>query len=207
MVDYAGNSKKLKGEGVPEKKQIEKVVTGTVVVKKPSLGQKIKNTFIEADFRSVAHYVVTVVLIPAARNMIVDSATKGVERMMYGDRTPPRGGYGPPRMTYGGSPLPPMRTDYRAPQTRPPVSGPRYPRQGSNDYIIPTREEAMSVLQSMHDILEMYTEVTVSDLHELMGIPTNHVEQKWGWRYLTGSSVRPDREGFLLELPQAEPLG
>lgn len=204
MVDYQGNSKKLKGENIPEKKAIEKVVTGTVVVKKKSLGQKIKDTFIEADFRSVAHYVVTGVLIPAARNMIVDAATKGVERMMYGDRTPPRGGYGPPRMTYGGTPL---RTDYRAPQTRPPVTGPRYPRAGSNDYIIPTREEAMSVLQSMHDILEMYTEVTVSDLHELMGIPTNHVEQKWGWRHLVGSTVRPDRDGFLLELPQAEPLG
>lgn len=203
-MDYTGNSKRIKGEGVPEKKEITPVVTGAVTIKKKSLGQKMKDTFIAADFGSVANYVVTQVLIPAARAMIADSATKGVERLLYGDRTPSRGGLGAPRMTYGGSP---MMTNYRAPQTRPPVSGPRYPRAAGNDYIIPSRDEAMSVLQSMHDILEMYQVVTVADLHELMGLQTNHVEQKWGWVHLAGSTVRPDRDGYLLELPQAEPLG
>jgi hypothetical protein len=204
-VDYAGNSKKAKGEGTPEKKEITKVVTGTVVVKKKSFLQKVKGVFIEADFRSVAEYVVSNVLIPAARGMIVDSATKGIERMMYGDRAPNRGGYGAPRMTYGsGSPM--MPTNYRAPQTRPPISGPRYPRAGTQDYVIPTRDEAMAVLQMMHDVIEMYTEVSVAEYHEMLGLPINSIEHKWGWKHLVGSQVRPDRDGYILELPAAEPL-
>lgn len=203
-MDYQGNSKKLKaGEPVPDKK-IEKVIKGEVVVKKKNLGQKIKDTFVEADFRSVARYVVSDVLIPAARNMIVDASTKGIERMMYGDRAPHRRpGFGPPRMTYGGSPL---RTDYRSPATRPPVQGARFPRAGQQDFVLESKDEAMNVLQSMHDILEMYEEVSVADFHELMGLPTSHVDQKWGWRNLVNSNVKPIREGWLIDLPPVEPI-
>ncbi len=205
-MDYQGNSKKTNNPAVPEKKKVEKVIVGEVVIKKKSLGQKIKDIFIEADFRSVTRYVISDVLIPAARNMIVDASTKGVERMMYGDRGyQRRGGYGAPRTTYGGSPL--QRTDYRHPSTRPPTpSGPAYPRAGRNDFILATKEEATNVLQSMHDILEMYEVVSVADLHELMGVPTSHTDQKWGWVHLLDSHVRQVRDGYVIELPSTEPI-
>lgn len=207
MQDYQGNSKKSRDPAVPEKK-IEKVIVGEVVIKKKPLGQKIKDIFIEADFRSVTRYVISDVLIPAARNMIVDASTKGVERMMYGDRGHQRrgNGYGMSRMTYGGSPLQQPR-DYRHPATRPPgPSGPAYPRAGRNDFILATKEEANNVLQSMHDILEMYDVVSVADLHELMGLPTTHTDQKWGWVHLVNSHVQQVRDGYVIDLPLTEPI-
>lgn len=207
-TDYQGNSKKLKAGkevDVPEKK-IEKVIKGEVVVKKKSLSAKIKETFVEADFKSVFGYVVNEVLIPAAREMIVTASTKGVERMIYGDRGPRRGsGYGPTRSSYGGSPL---RTDYRSASTRPPsqIGAQRYPRAGRNDYFIETREEAMDVLQMMHDILEMYDEVSVADYNAMLDIPSVHTDEKWGWKNLVDSHVRPTRDGYLIELPPAQPI-
>lgn len=205
-MDYQSNSKKSK-DPVPDKK-IEKVVTGAVVVKKQSFGEKVKAVFVEADFRSVARYVVSDVLIPAARNMIVDASTKGIERMMYGDRTfRQRGGsFGQQsRMTYGGSPI--QRVDYRHPNTRPPSQmGPAYPRSGRHDFILDSRDEANEVLQKMHDILEMYDVVSVADLHELVGEPLSTVDQKWGWVNLVESQVQPVRGGYLVLLPPAEPL-
>lgn len=205
MVDYQGNSKKAKEPKEEPKKDIQKVVVGEVVVKKKSIGQKIKDTFIEADFRSVTRYIVSEVLIPAARNMIVDSATKGVERMMYGDR-----GYGKPRHYSGASrgiyQSSPLRTDYRHPATRPPSQLSRSSRLDRNDFILASREEATAVLESMHDIMEQYEVVSVADLNELVGFPTSHIDQKWGWLYLGNISIRQIREGFLIELPPAEPI-
>lgn len=207
MTDYQGNSEKQKAKAGQVEKKITKVVVGEVVVRKKPLGQKIKDMFIEADFKSVARYVVTDVLLPAARNMIVEASQRGVERMVYGERasTLRRQGYGP-RSSYGGTPLT-MRTDYRHPATRPPVpGGSPYPRPGRNDFILATREEATGVLQSMSDILEMYEEVSVADYHELLGVPTSHTDQKWGWTNLFGSAVRPVREGFIVDLPPVEPI-
>lgn len=207
-TDYQGNSKKLKGKevDVPEKK-IEKVIKGEVVVKKKSLGTKIKETFIEADFRSVANHIVSEIMIPAAKEMMLNVASKGMERMMYGDRGGPRRGtgYGPTRSSYGGSPL---RTDYRSPSTRPPsqIGAARYPRAGRNDYFIETREEAMEVLQMMHDVLEMYDEVSVADYNAMLDIPSVHTDEKWGWKNLVDSHVRPTRDGYLIELPPAQPI-
>ncbi len=206
MTDYQGNSDKQKAKaGLPEKK-IEKVVVSEVIIKKKPLGQKIKDMFIEADFKSVARYVVTDVLLPAARSMIVEASQRGVERMVYGEQSKfRRPGYGP-RSSYGGSPLA-NRTDYRHPATRPPVpGGSTFPRPGRNDFILATKEEGSEVLQSMIDILEMYSEVSVADYHELLGVPTAHTDQKWGWTNLFGSSVRPIREGWVIDLPPVEPI-
>jgi hypothetical protein len=204
-VDYAGNSKKAKelqkGTGPETEKKVEKVVVGTVVVKKKSLGQKIKDVFIAVDVPSVTRYVVSEVLIPAARGMIFDASTKGVERMLYGDRAPRRGP-GPSRSSNAGSPL---YTNYRSAATRPPLPS-RQVRPGRGDFLLETREEAETVIQSMLDIIEMYEQASVADLHELLGLPSTHTDQKWGWINLMHARVQPIREGYLLDLPQPEPI-
>lgn len=203
-MDYQGNSKKAKEPKAPDK-VVEKVVVGEVIVKKKSLGQKIKDTFIEMDIRSVTRYVISEVLIPAARNMIVDASTKGVERMMYGDKGHQRRGYaGGSRFTYNS---PVQRTDYRSPLTRPPSQlGSPHPRAGRNDFILASRDEAATVLERMNDILEMYDVVSVADLNDLVGFPTSYVDQKWGWTFLGDTHIRQIREGFMIDLPPAEPI-
>jgi hypothetical protein len=55
--------------------------------------------------------------------------------------------------------------------------------------------------------LEMYEVVSVADLNDLVGFETSYVDQKWGWTYLGNARVRPIREGFLVDLPPAEPIG
>ena len=94
MEDYTSNSNKSKEKKEAPAKKIEKVVVGDVVVQKKSIGRKFKDIFIEADLRTVTRYVTSEVLLPAFRNMIVDGASKGVERMMYGETARPRRPYG-----------------------------------------------------------------------------------------------------------------
>ena len=203
MQDYQSNSNKDKEKKTSKpEKTVEKVVVGEVVVQKKSVGRKFKDIFIEADLKSVLRYVGTDVLLPAARNMIVDSATKGVERMMYGDSRPrPRHGPGP-RITYNS----PISRSYTDPRARPqlPVRGSSRLRR--DDFILSSREEAELVLERMNDILDTYEVASVADLNDLVGMPTSHTDNKWGWVYLGDVQVRQTREGYLLDLPPAEPI-
>lgn len=212
MTDYTSNANKNKEGGEKEKKppkDIQPVVKSEVIVQKPSLGRKIKDLFVEADFRSVANHVVYEVLIPAARNMIVDGATRGVERLIYGESAIRQRRYGPgpgitPRYSYNN---PINRGEYRDPRTTPPGPGSaRVPRRGRNDYILTTREDANLVLERMGDILDVYEIVSVADLNELVGFPSGHTDNKWGWDSLVGVVITQVREGYLIDLPPAEAI-
>lgn len=203
-MDYQGNANKDKEPSKVPEKNVEKVISGEVVVKKKSLGRKFKDTFIEADFKSVVKYVISDVLLPAARNMIVDASTKGIERMMYGDSAIRRRNFGPgPRVTYNN----PINRGYRnAPASRAPGGAVPISRHSRDEFVLSSREEAEIVLERMNDIIDKYEVVSVADLNELVGFPTSHVDNKWGWGYLGDVQIRQIREGYLMDLPPAEPI-
>jgi hypothetical protein len=211
LTDYGGNSKKAKNAEPRPPKVVEKVVTGPVVVAKKPLGRKIKDLFIEADFRSVVRYVAMDVLIPAARNMIYEGASKGVERMMFGENSQRLRSYGyggAPRITYN-TPVNRMYPDARDVISRsaPPVNhDPRTGRQLPTDFILSSKEEAEMVLERMNDIIDQYQVASAADLKELMGIPHTPIDRKWGWVYLGNTTVIQTSGGFLIDLPPAEPI-
>lgn len=213
-MDYASNARKNKdGLEKPEKK-IERVVNTEIIIQKKSLGKKFKDLIVEADFRSVGHYVIADVLLPAIKNLVVDTTTQGIQRAIYGDSAIRRRnfGYNPgPRITYnapvnrvygyGGSPITvPSRT---APL---PNQGPRSLRPERNEYIISSREEADLVLETMSDIIDNYQQVSVADFNELIGLPSTHVDNKWGWTYIGNAKVLQVREGYLIDLPPIEQI-
>lgn len=216
-MDYAGNSKKDKVVGKPKEikatKNIEKVITSEVIVHKKSLGRKIKELFIHADFGTVARGIAYDTLIPAARNMVVDATTKGVERVIYGESAIRRreSGQGP-RITYNspvsrGNPYAsnaPRRNLQGMQGTVPGES--RSPRHQRDDFILSSREEAALVLERMQDIIDNYEVVSIGDLHDLVGLPTTYIDNKWGWTFIGDVQIQQIREGYLINLPSAEPI-
>lgn len=208
-TDYTAPKAKKKrrpDEPVPEK-NVEKVVTTEVIVKKRGIGTKIKNLFVEADLKSVVQYVTYDILIPAARSMIVEGAARGAERLIYGESVRRRGigmQHGS-RTTYNLPPDRGGRVELRDPRTNPPGRS-SIPRRGRRDFFLQSREEADIILDAMFNLLSTYEVVSVHDLHELAGLPTSHVDQKWGWTDLKGVDVRPSRDGFYIDLPPEEPI-
>lgn len=210
MADYQGNSKKDKLQ--KQKPQVQKVVTGEVVVKPKSLGTKIKGVFFGGEAKEASGYLVSEVLLPAFRNLVVDSVRIGVERMVYGDRTPRRPGptindYG----RYSG------RTTYTNPLVRPDVidvrergrvPDQRQPsrRKDTNNIFLARREDAEEVLERLQDIINDYDVVSVADLHDMIGLPTTHIDNKWGWTFLNDVEIRQTRDGFVIELPSPDAL-
>lgn len=209
-MDYQG---KPGQQGKPEK-VVSKVVSGEVVVQKKPLSRKVKDIFIEADIKNVGRYLVYDVLIPAARNVIVDGVTQGINRMVYGPDAVRRSRFGPgSRTTY---------TNYSSPINRGPIPARSYPidpartapsmaqyrpaRLAQDDYVLASKEEAELVLEKMNDILDQYEVVTVGDLNELVGFNSTHVDHKWGWIVLDDVSIRQVRGGFLIDFPPADPI-
>jgi hypothetical protein len=213
-MDYQGKQKKNRPEieqAKPEK-TVERVTSGEVIVTKKTFGRKVKDLLIEADFRGVLRYIGREILVPAAKNMIVDSTQKGVERVVYGETAVRRrtyGGYGGTRVQYNS----PISRQHRDVVSREVTSilnqGPRptgYSRRPQDAYILTTREEAELVIDQMNDIIDNYEVASVADLHATIGLNSTHVDEKWGWTYLGNIPIRQIRDGFLLELPMPEPI-
>lgn len=206
-TDYQGNSRKSKEvQPIPPDKKIERVVVSEVIIKKKGPLRKFRDLFIEADLRTVAHHITTMVLIPAAKDMLFDSLSKGGERLFYGEAASRRRSVGMgPRVTYNN----PINRgfDPRDPRLAPPQRpGAGTSRHGRDDFIISTKEEADLVLERMNDVVDQYEIISLADLNDMLGQATSHTDYKWGWSNLRGASVRQIREGYLLDLPPLEPI-
>ena len=88
MSEFPPNSVRAKMQPEPEAqedKKVEAVVTGEVKRRKKSLGKRFHDTFFGEDMKGTASYVVFHVLIPAAKDMIVQAGAQGIERLVYGE--------------------------------------------------------------------------------------------------------------------------
>jgi hypothetical protein len=212
MEDFPANSHNVLGpakqkQEKPEKKEVEKVVVGEVIQKPRSIGRKFKDIFVGGQFRDASTFVGRDVIIPAIKNVIVDSMNKGTERIVYGDTGPSRR----PR-EYPG------RTSYNRPIERgygrhpamlpdqPPRNQARRRTGGMSEIIVVSRDEAELVVERLSDIIDMYDAASVADLHDLVGLPTTYIDNKWGWTSLQYADVKQVREGYLIDLPAVEPL-
>lgn len=198
-----------KVESPTETKKIEKVVTSEVVRRKKSFGTKLREMFVGADADTVKEYVVQDVLVPALKDMISDASSGALDRILYGDSSRynrrRRNDFDRPHGHVAYNRMGPSDRRGRSDEHR--RNSPR--RKSSNvidEVILATRAEAQEVLDRMYDLLQRYEAVSVSDLNELLGLSGQYTDDKWGWLDLRGSDIRRLREGYLLTLPDPEPL-
>jgi hypothetical protein len=215
-LDYQGNTRKErdKAQAGPkqEKEIITKVVVGEVVQKPKGIGRKFKETFFNGDLKHSGEFVLVDVLLPALRNLVVDMASRGIEKVVYGEST--RGprrpqtnyNYSGTRYSVGGPTNPFARPQPLGQSYSPQINRGRQNRHDMNDIIVGTKEEADLVMERLIDILEKYDVVSLADLNELLGLETSHLDNKWGWTFLANPQVRQIRQGYLLELPPLEEI-
>lgn len=216
--EFPSNSFKSKAEAQAEtagsEKRIDPVVLGPVRRRKKPLGTKFRETFFSGDAREAGRYTVASVLVPAAKDLILDGINATLERWMFGDnryrRSRHYGGWSGPMSPMSGPQGYQQYNRMASPSDRPPpaimMNRRARARHDFDQIILQTRGEAEEVLDRMYDLLGRYDVVTVADLYELTNVEPTHVDQKWGWAELRGSGVERDRNGFLLNLPEPQPL-
>lgn len=207
--EFPPNSEASKRQ-VSEGKDLTQVTSGKVIQKKKSLRKQFKETFVAGDARSAAQYMVLDVLLPAARDMVVDAVDSGFRRLVFGDTyrrrgttTPQSGPTGYVQYNrYSGI------MGGRAPQTGPQraMSREARSRHDFDEIVLESRIEAEEVIDRLFEVISRYESATVADLYELVGLPAAHTDYKWGWTDIRGSGVSRIRDGYILDLPDPDPI-
>lgn len=189
-------------------KDIKRVTTSEPVRKRKSLRKQFSETFVAGDMRGAVGYVLMDVLLPAAKDMIVEAGSQGIERLIFGEtrrrssRTPQAGATGYVSYNRMSGPMGasrvagPARAMSRAARSR----------HNFDEIVIESRTEAEEVIDRLFDLVSRYDTATVADLYELVGIASTHTDHNWGWIDLHGAGVSRIRGGYLLDLPEPEPL-
>ena len=194
-MDYPSNNHKVRKEGSSEK-QVVKVTSGKVVQKKKSLGKKFAETFLGDDIESVSSYILHDVIIPAAKNMMSDTVSNGIEMLLFGQVRGSRTRRDRDKSYVSYS----SYYDRDKKPTRP--SARNTSRHNFDDIILETRGEAEEVLSHLVDLTEDYGMASVADLYDLVGITSNFTDNKYGWDNLSSASVNRVRDGYLISLPR-----
>lgn len=201
-MDYKSNSHKSKD---PEKRQLQKVVKGTVKTKKKSEVRKFTDVFISEDMHNVKSYIIGEVLIPAAKKALSDIVTNGIDMLLYGEAgvSKRRSSSGSSRISYQDY-YDRDRRDNRRDRER--YSTRSRIGYDFDDLIFDSRGEAENVLCAMDSEIDNYGIVSVADLYELVGVTGNYTDNKYGWTDLRTASVVRVRDGYTLKLPRALPI-
>ena len=202
MAEYTNNSFKAKEEKKDKKERTEKqaVVSKTPKTRKKSEIQKAAGLFISEDASTVKEHLIQDVVIPTAKDLIVNVITDAVNIIFWGS-TRRKSGSGT-RIGYAS----------RFDEVRDPRDRDRDRRRDRtaieyDDIIFDNRGDAEAVLANMDACLEQYGTVTVLDLFDFAGVTThNYMADRYGWKNLSNAEVRRIRDGFIIDLPRAFPI-
>lgn len=193
----------------PEKviKKVEKITVNEVVRRKKPMGKRFTESFMGGDAQSVGAYILADVLLPAAKDMVADAVSQGIEKMLFGEARAPRsravGNRG-----IGGATTHVSYNRYSGnSQTRPasttaPMSTRAKATHDFDEIVLSTRAEAEEVLDNLYSLVSDYDVASVSDLYQMVGMTASYTDEKWGWADLRGTSVTRVKGGYLLDLPR-----
>lgn len=196
----------------PDRKEVVQVTKGKTVVRKRPLHKKFFDAFRPEDNRGFVEYVLLEVLAQGIKDAIADASISSIENALGGGggghrrRRSGGGGYTSyNRMSSSRRRDPRDRDDDRRSSRRDRDRDDRRPDQ--LEIILDSRVEAEEVLDNMIELISNYDVATKRDLLSLVGEPHNFTDEDWGWTDLRGARIhRIGRDGYLLDLPRAEPL-
>lgn len=202
--EFPPNSETSK-RGALDDKNVQRVTSGDAVRRKKSLRKQFSETFVAGDAKSAVRYVLFDVLLPAAKDTIVEAVTQGFEKLIFGESRR-RGSTSPQAGATGYVSYNRYSMGNRPPSAQRAMS--RQARAGHNfdEIVLEQRAEAEDVIDRLFDLVSRYDAASVADLYELVGLNSTHTDHKWGWTDLHGAGVSRIRGGYLLDLPEPVPL-
>lgn len=203
MEEYKGNSNKKREVDEEKKEDLKPVVRGNVKIKKEPLSRKFSDVFLSDTVDNVKSYVIFDVIVPAIKNMFVDSVTNSVELLVNGGRG---GSRRSSNRSSGRTQYNRMYDDNDRRFARPLSRG--RDRCSYADIIFETRGDATEVIDCMYEILDKYKMVSVADYYEIAGAADQeqYTDRNYGWFELDNVSITRDRDGYRISLPRPESL-
>jgi hypothetical protein len=205
-VDLPGNSKynKPKAEE-PSEKRAERITKNVGRKRERGFAHRFAAGLGAEDGQSVQDYLIFEVLLPAARDMVSDAVSLGINRILYGDSRPRHRHGEPNRTNYSSYSRNQTATGTNNYGSRT-ISRDAAARHDFGEIVLETRGEAEDVLDRLRDLIKQYDSARVTDLYDLVGITGSFTDDRWGWSDLRDARVKPIRGGYLLVMPRTEPI-
>lgn len=203
--EQAGSEKEKK----PREKMKAIIKKDAVVSTKKPLKQKFAELFIKEDVKDIKGYLIKDVLIPGAKNLILD----GLGMLFFGelisrgrrdDRYYGRGrGYGSSYTNYNSY--------YRGSSYNRSSSdrGNYYEENSKIDYrhiVLRNRDDAEAVIDQMQRRIEDQGSASIADLFDLIDVAGQYTDNNWGWTDPREIGIRRIAEGFLIDVAEARYL-
>lgn len=200
-----------------EKKKLKAVVKTKPKPYKKGLMERLVVGLLGPDgVRAIGHKLNHEIVIPAVKNIVVDSITSGIQMAIYGrseqppTQTPgsyrpynryPTGGYGTTsRTNYQQAYTPAQQSTHQPPRTQ--ARGNSVP-----EFVLISRAEAQNVLDGLNDMIAEFGMASVADYYDLIGMDANYTDHQWGWTNLGQARIAAVRGGYMLQMPPMEVIG
>lgn len=200
-MDYKPNSHKFREQqsAAASEKRIEKVVKGSVKVKKKNDLYKVADIFISDDVKNIKEYVLMDVLVPTVKKVIMGT----IDMLLNGGS----GNYASYSGRSSGSKVSYARYyDDRKDTRRYAEPARSRSRFDHDDIIFETRGEAEAVREEMCNVIDRYGFVTVADMYDMAELSQPYTSEKYGWTNLRTADVVRGYDGYIIKLPKAEPI-
>lgn len=195
-------------------------LSGEVKVTQPKKGlvTRLFSSFLGPDgISKIGSHLGKEIILPAVKEVLVDTITSAVNIAVYGERGSRAGG----SRRVGGH----RHVDYTEPsrvsrvggnsnwgpaQARQEVPIPMGTRGHRNvvEYILDSRSLAMETLTILQEAASAYGMVSAADYYELIGVPYNYTENDFGWTEaeISSSVIMPMQGGYIIKFPQVHAL-
>lgn len=190
-----------------ERSKIQKVTKGRVVQRKPPIGRRLAEAFGAREGQGIFDYILCDIIIPATKNMIIDSISDGVA-MAFGEAPRRRR-----RSRERGTRYDYDRVSYRDDDRRDDrYSDRRRARESSKvrdyeDLLFSSKDDADDVISKLVDLIDQTGEASVLDLYEAAGVDApDYAVGNYGWFKLGSAYPRRVRDGYVLDLPKPQIL-
>lgn len=209
--EFPSNSQGLRarrGEP-PAPKQVKQVTVTAANRRKKSIGKRFAEHFGGGSLRNAGPVVIFEILIPAAKDMIVEAGKAAIDGMVYGEdhvsrRRSGRSGNDRSFINYQSRYAPGGRREREEPKQ---LSRRSRALHDFDDIILDSKAEAEEVIDQLFELISKYEVATVADLYKMVGVDSEFTDQKWGWTDIRGAGASRIRGGgYLLDLPRPEHL-
>lgn len=213
MPQIAGNSHKQaraaeNTEPVEDRDPVERIIQGRVVKRKAPWYRRMLRGLIAEDVTDMGDLFVSGIIQPAIRNLIWDLGTNALSSTLYGTSAKGQRRIGGPNVMVGG-PVTTMRQ-----RVGEALVGNGMPQMTQRDRAMHNfenlqfedRESAIEVFEALVARIVKYRFATVADLYDYSGVTGSYIDRNWGWSDLSTADIRQYRGGWLLDLPQPEPV-
>lgn len=185
-----------------ERKKMEKVISGTAKKKKRSGLARLSDIFAMEDVRDVKKYIFEEALIPKIKQTFVDIVMDGVNMWCYGNTKNRRDSGSSTYVSYDTRYRYDDRYDYRSNSDFRPYTG-----FDIGNITLDSKGDADEVIRQLNIRIRDYGVVTVAELYEAVGWPSQYTDCKYGWMSLRNAESVRTRDGrYALRLPKVVPI-